>query len=136
LARRAIARQLDHQQSLCSIDEQLAEARETNASLRRQLDSLRDEHAAAQSRMTTLVAGQAAADARRHVGVSTSAGLGSAHALGRFEHYCRKLELAEAEAAALVDLDTLGEDAIERELAEREREKKIDHELARLRAAP
>lgn len=134
LARRAIARQLDHRKSLESIDRQLAEARETNATLRHQLDSLREKYAAAQSRLASLIASQTATDAHRQVYKSATSTRGSAHALARFEHFCRKLELAEAESAALIDIDTLSEDSIELELAQCERQNNVDQELARLRA--
>ncbi len=134
LARQAIARQLDHRRSLDLLDRQLAEARETNASLRRQLDLLRDKYAAAQSRMTTLVARQSAANARRQIATSLPSAITSSQVLARFEHFCQKLEFAEAEAVALIDIDTLGEDSLEFEVTKHEREVSVDRELARLRA--
>ena len=133
VARRAIARQLDHRRSLVSLENQLAQARETNASLRRQIDLLRDKLVAAQGRLAALVAGQAASEARRQVCASTIGGFGSSRAIARFEHFCRKLEFAEAEAMAWVDLETMGDDSLEQEIAQRETQLAIEAELARLR---
>jgi phage shock protein A len=133
LARRAVARQLTHQQSLDSLEEQLLAAKETNAGLRRQLDQLRDKYTSAQTRLATLLASQSAADARRRVYNSTSGALGSSRAIARFEHFCRKLELAEAETSAHIELATLGEDFLEQEIAERAWESAIDQELALLK---
>ena len=133
LARRAIARKLTHQQSLDSLEEQLSTAQETNTTLRRQLDLLRDKYAAAQTRLASLVAAQSAADARRQFCTSTSGTLGSSRAIARFEHFCRKLELAEFEASAHLELATFGEDFLEQEIAKRESESTIDQELALLK---
>ena len=129
LARRAIARQLTHQRSLDSLDQQLLTARETNGNLRRQLDLLRDRYAAAQGRLTALVATQAACDARRQICASATGSIGSSRAIARFEHFCRKLEFAEAEASAEIELATVGEGSLEHEIAEREWESAIDSEL-------
>jgi phage shock protein A len=134
LARRAIVRQLDHRRSLETLDRQLNEARATNASLRRQLDLLRDKYAAAQGRVAALAASQAAAEARRQVGGSAVGVIGASKALARFEHFCRRVEFAEAEAVAFVDLDSLGEDPLEFEATQREREGEIEREFARLQA--
>ena len=133
LARRAIARQLDHRRSLASLENQLARTRDANASLRRQIDLLRDKHAAAHGRLAVLVAGQAAAEARRQVCASTSGEFGSSRTAARFEHFCRKLELAEAEAVAWVDLETMGEDSLEQEIAERETQAAIEDELLKIK---
>jgi phage shock protein A len=134
-ARRAIARKITHQQSLDSLEEQLSAAQETNSTLRRQLDLLRDKYAAAQTRLTSLVATHSAANARRQVYTSTSGALGSSRAIARFEHFCRKLELAEAEASAHIELAMLGEDCLEQETMEREWESAIDKELASLKGS-
>lgn len=135
LARRAIARQLDHRRSLETLDRQLIEARAANATLRRQLDLLRDKYAAAQGRVAALSAGQVAAEARRQVSGTAACAIGSSKALARFDHFCHKLEFAEAEAVALIDIGSLCEDSQEFEVEQLEREEAIERELARLQAA-
>jgi phage shock protein A len=133
LARRAVTRQLDHQRTFDSLTVQLAEAGNTNTSLRRQLDLLRDKYAAAQGRLASLTASQTAVVARGQVGATTASSLGSSRAVARFEHFCRKLEFANAEASALVELDSIGPDNLQLEFDEQETEIDIDAELARLK---
>ena len=65
LARAAVARQIDRQRRVETVERQLAAAHEANETLRRQLLGLRDRHAAAQSQLALLTAQQSAAHAQR-----------------------------------------------------------------------
>jgi phage shock protein A len=133
LARRAIARKLDHQQAVSGAERQLATARETNRVLRRQLDLLRDKHTSARGRLTMLTTRQMAAEAQRQMFSSILTPSGQGRALARFERFYEQVEFAQAEAAAFVELDTHGEGDLESEFDRRAVEGAIDDELARLK---
>ncbi len=133
LARRAIARTLDHQQAMLAAEGQLAAARETNRVLRRQLDLLRDKHASARSRLMMLTARQMAAEAQRQMFSTFLAPSGPGRALARFERFYQQVEFAQAEAAALVELETHGEEDLESEFDRRAVEGAVEDELARLK---
>jgi phage shock protein A len=135
LARRAIARQLDHRRAQSATDRQLADARDANETLRRQLDLLRYKHAAARTRLMTLAARQTAADAHRQMLTTSRSPLGQARALARFDRFYEQVEFAQAEAAALVELEAHGDAALETEFDRRATEQTIDDELARLKAS-
>ncbi len=133
LARRAIERKLAHQRAASAALAQLVGARQTNETLRRQLETLREKHAAAGSRLTTLTARQTAAEAQRQALSTSAAPLGRARALARFDRFCQQVEFAEAEAAALVELETHGDAELESMFDHRDIETAIDAELARLK---
>jgi phage shock protein A len=133
LARRAIARKLDHQQAVSGAERQLAAARETNRVLLRQLDLLRDKHASARGRLMMLTARQMAAGAQRQMFSSILTPSGQGRALARFERFYQQVEFAQAEAAALVELETQGDGELESEFDRRAVEGAIDDELARLK---
>ena len=131
LARRALARRLEHERLAQSIERQLTEARASNQELRRQVDHLRERHLAARRQLSTLLAQQAAADARRHLRTQCGTGRPALASPARFERYREKIELAEAEAIALAELE--GGDLPLDELDGREKEQAIDAALAALK---
>ncbi len=135
LARRAIARQLNHRRAQAGTDLHLTDARDANETLRRQLDSLRDKHAAARTRLMTLAARQTAADAHRQVLGASRSPVGQARSLLRFDRFYEQAEFAHAEAAARIELETDGDAALETEFDRRATERTIDDELARLKAS-
>jgi phage shock protein A len=133
LARRALARKLEHQRRAESLDRQLAEARTSNEALRRQIDMLREKHAAARRQLSSLLARQAAADARRRFLTAAPPRRSAFTALSRFEHFQEKIELAEAEAIALAELEEGVEIAEPPDFEIEERNQSIETELAALR---
>ena len=135
LARRAIPRKLDHERAMAAVDRQLADAREANQTLRRQLDMLRDKHAAARTKLMLLSARQAAAEAQRQVLTRSLAPGGQVRAWARFERFYEQVEFAEAEATALIELETDGDAALESQFDRRATERAIDDELVRLKAS-
>jgi phage shock protein A len=135
LARRAIARKLDHEQAMAAVGRQLADAHEANATLRRQLDLLRDKHAASRTKLMLLSAQQTAAEAQRQIFTRFRAPGGHARALARFERFYERVEYAQAEAEALMELETGGDRALESQFDRRVTERAIDDELTRLKAS-
>ena len=130
-ARRALARQLHHQRSQDALCRQLAAAQESNAQLRHHLDGLRDKYVTAKGKLTAMEASHAAAAARSEFG-GTLAGMTNSHrAVARFEHFYGKLQFAEAEYVASLEL--AAEDALELEFSEDESAAAIEKELAVLR---
>jgi phage shock protein A len=134
LARQAIARRLDHQRATGTLDRQLADAREANATLRGQLDVLRDKRAAARTKLTILSAQQAAAAAQRQALASSRSPATHTKALARFERFYEQVELAQAEAVALLELETDADTLLESQFDRQETERAIDAELAQLKA--
>ena len=130
-ARRALERQLRHQQSQDSLSGQLVSAQESNAQLRRHLDGLKDKYGSAKGKLAAIENSHAAAAARSAFG-GTLAGVTDSHrAVARFEHFYNKLQLAEAEFCAGVELQA--EDLLEYEFSEQECSTAIEKELTRLR---
>jgi phage shock protein A len=111
-ARRALAHKLEHDRLARSLDRQLAEARASNQELRSQVEALREKHLSARRQLSALLARQAAADARRRFHSSIPGTQSALASLTRFDHFREKIELAEAEAVALAELE-LGADDIE-----------------------
>jgi phage shock protein A len=134
LARQAIARQLHSAQALATTQRHLAEIRDVNQTLRAQLDTLRGRHANARVRLTTLAAQQSAAQAQREALATLRGPTDRGSAFSRFDRFSEQLELAQAEATALVELETGGNFELEAELARRTAEQAVDVELARLKA--
>jgi phage shock protein A len=135
-ARRALAHKLEYQRLAQSLDRQLVDARASNQELRLQVDALREKHASARRQLSALLARQSAADARRRFRTGAP-GIQSAQvSLTRFEHFREKIELAEAEAFALAELE-LGIDNIESsEFDIDDRTQAIESELAALKERP
>jgi phage shock protein A len=131
LARRAIERKLDHERAAAVIERQLADAHEANETLRGQLEVLRDKHAAARTRLMLLSAQQSAAQAQRQILTTSRAPNGPVRAWTRFDRFYQQVEFAQAEATALLELETHGELAIDAQLERRS----VDEELVRLKAS-
>ena len=133
LARRAIARKLDHERAMAAMDRQLSDAREANGTLRRQLDFLRDKHAEAGTKLRMLSAQHTAALAQRQVFTSFGIPGGNASAIARFGRFYEQVEFAQAEAAALIELETGGDMTLESQFDRRITDRAIDDELTVLK---
>ncbi|MEX0585268.1 MAG: PspA/IM30 family protein [Pirellulales bacterium] len=135
LARRAIGRKLDHESAVAAIDGQLADARGANETLRRQLDLLRDKHAAARTRLMLVSAQQTAAEAQAQIFTRSRSPVGEGRAFARFERFYERAEFAQAEAEALLDLETGGELDLASQFDRNATERAIDDELARMKTS-
>jgi len=132
-ARRALAHKLEYERLAQSLDRQLAEARASNQELRGQVEALREKHLSARRQLSALLARQAAADARRRFRSGIPGTQSALASLTRFEHFREKIELAEAEAVALAELE-LGADNIESsEFDLDDKNRAIEEELAALK---
>ncbi|HUY91752.1 MAG TPA: PspA/IM30 family protein [Pirellulales bacterium] len=102
LARRALLRRREHDCLVDALREQLTAASECNARLRRQIDAMHAKRAEARRKLATLSARHAVARARRRL--QTAGAAVESSAFSRFERLREQVELAEAEADALVEL--------------------------------
>lgn len=106
LARKALARKIEHEKLMAALQDQLASAAEASQSLRRQLDGMKAKVAEAKRNLATLSARKRAADFRKRMehttaGVSTEI---SDDAFAKFQRLKGRVEQAEAEAEALAEL--------------------------------
>jgi phage shock protein A len=125
LARRAIARKKQHEHLVAALDDQVAVAVETNAKLRRQIAGMQAKVAEAKRKLATFIARKRAAEARMQFR-TVSALQGECATSGRFDRLFEQLNQAEAEADALDELTSDGDEqlfrndeaaAVEKELA-------------------
>lgn len=134
LARRALERKREHERGARSVEQQLVETRAANDTLRRQLDALVDKYSAARTRLMLVMAEQSAAEAQRQAVCGVGVSRAGATAVSRFERFYAQVELAHAEATALVELEDGGELALEAQFDRRATERAIDAELAELKS--
>jgi phage shock protein A len=132
-ARRAIARQLDHQHAARLTEKELVTAQSANERLRGELAALRDKQASGRTKLALLSARQTAATAQRQLATAWGSHE-QARTVTRFDYFCQQVELAEAEAMALVELETHDEAQLDAEFERRRTKSAIDTELTRLKA--
>ena len=138
LARRALARRLEHDSAAEALGEQWTAAREASQSLRRQVETMKARRDEASGRLSILAVRRRAADAFRALR-GLEAGPDSpfgARGFARFARLREAVELAEAEARASVELQ-LGDDRddLEAALAARDDARRIERELAAIKEA-
>lgn len=120
-ARRAIARRIQHDRLVATLEDQQAAATATSGRLRRQIEGLRAKLSEANRELAALAARKHLAQARGKLFAPGPFAVGEA--FGHFDHWRRSVELAEAEADAWCELtgaddeDALDGADIERELA-------------------
>lgn len=127
LARRALQDKKQHQQKADDFKEQHENAKSNADQLRKQLQELKDEYEKMKNKKDTLVARAEAAKAQKQIN-QVSSGIGKDNAAKGFERMSEKVLQMEAEAEASQELknankslddelDALGEDDVEDELA-------------------
>jgi len=132
LARRALEDKKLHQAKADDYKEQYERARETADKLKEQLQEMKDEYEQMKAKKATLVARAEAARAQKEINKVMS-GFGKDTARKGFERMEEKVNQAEAEAAAGLELRSTRRD-LDDELAELgKRDDDIDAELARLK---
>jgi phage shock protein A len=108
LARRALVRKSEHDRLIDALADQQAALEQAGGKLRRQIDGMRARVAEANRKLTTLSARKRAADAQRAVYAVGASGRGPSGrgtaAFSKFDRLCDRVESAEAEAEAWVDL--------------------------------
>jgi phage shock protein A len=116
------------------LDEQLAEARAANSVLRAQVELLRQKHAAVRRKLAIVSARQAAAQAQNEFRTGAAGLQYQVAAADRFQRHYQKLEMAEAEAMALAELNAGVDESLAALEFERQiRNDEIDAELAALK---
>jgi phage shock protein A len=132
LARRALARKLEHDAVTQSLDEQHAAAASTGQSARTALQALEARLAEARRKQRTLIARHRSAQIRvevhRHIGAGRS-DFGAS--LARFDHLENRLSRSVDELAAEADLNEPSN--LEAEFTELNRDRAIERELAALK---
>ncbi len=138
LARKALSRKRECEKIIAAMRDQIAAANEASGTLRRQLDGMRAKLADARRRLGTLIARKRAADVRARIASSHTDVELDQDAFAKFERLERKVEFAEAEAEAMVELsagpETIDRDELAAELPSGDVE--IEAELAALKQGP
>jgi len=123
-ARTLLADRRRHDDLAAALNDQLNAARSQNARLRRQLDALRLRLAEARQAMHLHIARNRAAEAQRALAVDTYRSNSPANAFDRFDRLRDRIDRADAESQAWLELagesladDDAGDAAIECELA-------------------
>jgi phage shock protein A len=121
-ARSALARRFELERMASALAPQLVRCQESNSRLRMQLEQLRSRLTAAKGEMGVLIARQRSAEAQREFAKSLGTVTFDRAAFDAFDELSRRVDEAEAHAAALAELrvdpssDIPFEDDVEREL--------------------
>ena len=108
-ARHALCRKAEHEKLAAALADQHSAALAAARKLRRQLDGLRVRLAEARRKQLTLAARKRAADATRRLAENVSDVTIDDAAFGKFDRMSRKVEQAEAEADAFIELTGLSD---------------------------
>ena len=133
LARQSLRRKHEHEKLANALDDQALMAQETCQRLRRQVEAMRAKLAEAKRKLATLGARSTVAHARKRLETVGVAGRLRTDAFSRFDRMREKVELAEAEADALVALHAGEEETVKLEFEATEEELSIQAELAALK---
>ncbi len=135
LARKAIGRKKEHEQLVTALDDQLGAAQEASANLRRQLAAMKAKLAEGKRNLATLSARKRAADFRKKM-ETQAAGLApevDQNAFAKFDRMKDKVEQAEAEAAAMAELRSLGANGAAEDVETPDEGLDVSDELAELK---
>ncbi len=135
LARKAIGRKKEHEQLVTALDDQLEAAQEASVSLRRQLAAMKAKLAEGKRNLATLSARKRAADFRKKM-ETQAAGLApevDQNAFAKFDRMKDKVEQAEAEAAAMAELRSLGANGAAEDIETPDEGLDVSDELAELK---
>lgn len=103
-ARFALARKLEQAKLAAALEDQVASAAETSVKLRRQTQAMRVRLTEARTTLVNIISRKQVATAQKRFASRINGGCDGTGAFGRFEQMCLKVERAEAEADALVEL--------------------------------
>lgn len=105
LARKAISRKREHEKLVVALRDEAEAAEESSRTLRNQLDGMKAKMAEANRRLATLTARKRAADFRKKLHGAPVALPSDHQAFAKFDRLRQRVELAEAEADALAELN-------------------------------
>ncbi len=103
-ARTALLRKKEHEQLIAALAEHLASAETSSQSLRRQIDAMRAKMNEAKRKLVVVTARKQAADARRKLVRDTGGVKLNNDAFQKFDRMCERVDQAEAETEALLEL--------------------------------
>ena len=103
-ARRALSRKTEHAKLAAALGDQHAAAESASHKLRTQIDAIRVRLSEARRQQATLIARKRAADARRSLARDMNGITIDDSAFSKFDRVAMKVEQAEAEADALLEL--------------------------------
>ncbi len=132
LARRALEDKKLHQAKADDYKEQFEGSRETADKLKTQLREMKDEYEQMKAKKATLVARAEAAKAQKEIN-KVMTGFGKDTARKGFERMEEKVNQAEAEAAASIELKSSGQDLDDELTSLGKNNNDVDTELARLK---
>ncbi|MTI85171.1 MAG: PspA/IM30 family protein [Firmicutes bacterium] len=132
LARRALEDKKLHQAKADDYKEQFEGSRETADKLKAQLREMKDEYEQMKAKKATLVARAEAAKAQKEIN-KVMTGFGKDTARKGFERMEEKVNQAEAEAAASIELKSSGQDLDDELASLGKNNNDVDTELARLK---
>lgn len=108
-ARTALLRKKEHETLITALAEHLAAAEASSQSLRRQIEAMRAKMNEAKRKLVVVTARKQAADARRKLVRDTGGVKLNNDAFQKFDRMCQKVERAEAETEALLELADSGD---------------------------
>lgn len=132
LARKCLARKMEHDRIADSIQPQWERARQTSDSLKSDLRRLEEKLSEAIRRRDSLVARQMAAEAQREVQSVAPAMNQVQGSFDKFDRMERRVEDMEAEAAAFAELSDLS-GSLDHEVEQKSRDAAVELEMAALR---
>jgi phage shock protein A len=133
LARQALRRKSERGKLVRALSDQLAAARQTGETLRRQVEAMRAKHAEAKRKLATLTARSKAAYARRQLHVVSAGCTLRTDPFHQFDRIREQVELAEAEADAMVALTCDNDDSVTAAIPDQD-DLAVETELASLKS--
>jgi len=133
LARKALERKKLHQDELDALTQQLDQTRDAADEMKENTRLLQNKLTEARARFTSLSARSKAAKTAKEVQKQTGKLDDRGKVLGKLDAFDRRVQDREAEAGALADARSAG-DEVERAFADREQELAVESELAALKA--
>ncbi len=104
VARHALVRKREHEKLQAALTDQFTTARASSQKLRRQIDAMRVRLDEAKRKLVLLTARKQAADARKQLIAEFGQPDFSQAAFSKFDRMCKKVDYAEAETEALLEL--------------------------------
>jgi phage shock protein A len=133
LARQSLRRKQEHEKLAHALRDQSVAAGETGQTLRSQIEAMKAKHAEARRKLATLTARSKAAHARRRLQAVGAGFKLRSDAFSRFDRMREKVELAEAEADALTELQAGGDEPIAAKFETHEDDLNVEAELTAIK---
>ncbi len=133
LARKALIRKQEHDKVTAALSDQYKVSQEASTTLRRQLEAMQAKLADAKRRLGSLAARKRAADVRARIQIGKLDPMLNNDAFAKFDRLREKVEMAEAEADALCELNATQSSQKGEAVVETTETLGVDAELAELK---